>query len=112
MDRMNYRNLLQHDRENIDKLKSRRFELQKQIDEVNHLLANIDNTVEMMTEQKIENVMDISDDELETFISENRNPLIAKKEKLKKMIGLYSERINTVETQQSKDERQRGEYVR
>lgn len=25
MDRMNYRNLLQHDRENIDKLKSRRF---------------------------------------------------------------------------------------
>ena len=107
MDRMNYRNLLQHDRENIDKLKSRRFELQKQIDEVNHLLANIDNTVEMMTEQKIENVMDISDDELETFISENRNPLIEKKEKLKKMIGLYSERINTVETQQSKDERQR-----
>lgn len=112
MDRMNYRNLLQHDRENIDKLKSRRFELQKQVDEVNHLLTNIDNTVEMMTEQKIENVMDISDDELETFISENRNPLIEKKEKLKKMIGLYSERINTVETQQSKDERQRGEYVR
>ena len=112
MDRMNYRNLLQHDRENMNKLKSRRFELQKQVDEVNHLLTNIDNTVEMMTEQKIENVMDISDDELETFISENRNPLIEKKEKLKKMIGLYSERINTVETQQSKDERQRGEYVR
>lgn len=49
---MNYRNLLQHDRENIDKLKSRRYELQKQIDEVNHLLENVDNTVEMMTEQK------------------------------------------------------------
>lgn len=113
MDRMNYRNLLQHDRENIDKLKSRRYELQKQIDEVNHLLENVDNTVEMMTEQKIENVMDISDEEIETFISENRNPLIEKKEKLKKMIGLYSERINTVDNQnQYKSERERSEHVR
>lgn len=112
MDRMNYRNLLQHDRENIDKLKSRRYELQKQIDEVNHLLENVDNTVEMMTEQKIENVMDISDDEIETFIFENRTPLIEKKEKLKKMIGLYSERINTVESQRRKEDRQREEYVR
>lgn len=113
MNRMNYRNLLQHDRENIDKLKSRRFELQKQIDEVNHLLENVDNTVEMMTEQKIENVMDISDEEIETFISENRNPLIEKKEKLKKMIGLYSERINTVDNQnQYKSERERSEHVR
>ena len=30
--------------------------------------------------------MDISDEEIETFITENRNPLIEKKEKLKKMI--------------------------
>ena len=63
--------------------------------------------------QKIENVMDISDEEIETFISENRNPLIEKKEKLKKMIGLYSERINTVDNQnQYKSERERSEHVR
>jgi hypothetical protein len=69
--------------------------------------------VEMMTEQKIENVMDISDEEIETFISGNRNPLIEKKEKLKKMIGLYSERINTVDNQnQYKSERERSEHVR
>ena len=67
----------------------------------------------MMTEQKIENVMDISDEEIETFISENRNQLIEKKEKLKKMIGLYSERINTVDNQnQYKSERERSEHVR
>ena len=70
MDRMNYRNLLQHDRENIDKLKSRRYELQKQIDEVNHLLENVDNTVEMMIKQKIENA-----------INENNTTIINKVDK-------------------------------
>lgn len=107
MDENNYRNLLQQDRQNLSVMKERRYELQKQIDEVNHLLVNIDSSVEMMVEQKMENVMDITDEDIESYIQTNRNPLIEKKEKLKDMIGLYSQRINNAENEQKKEERER-----
>lgn len=93
MDALNYNNLLQIDRENINVMEDRLNELKNALNEINVLLANCDKDIESIMQQKLENVVNISDIEMEKYIKERKIPLIIKKDTVNDMIKLYTERI-------------------
>ncbi len=106
MDKLNYEALLEKDRQNIKLLKNRRSTLQNDIDEINRDLNKVNVEIENLMKQRMEGVVNISDEEVDKYITENRDSLLEQKELLRKQIRLYSERINKAE----ESERQKRRY--
>lgn len=111
MDRYKYENLLEKDRKNIDQLKARRDTLSKELRILYQDIENLDKKINSMMLDQIEGVLTMSDKEIENYIKENKEPLEARKEELKKMIHLYNERIDKVENQTQQQNKKRERVI-
>ena len=111
MDRYKYENLLEKDRKNIDQLKARRDTLSKELRILYQDIENLDKKINSMMLDQIEGVLTMTDKEIENYIKENKEPLEARKEELKKMIHLYNERIDKVENQTQQQNKKRERVI-
>ena len=60
----------------------------------------------------MEGVINISDDEIDRYIKEKRDPLLQQRERLQNQIRLYSERINKAEESERKKHKNKDEVER
>ena len=112
MDRLNYEALMEKDRQNMSLLKQRRQTLRNDITDVNMDLEKVEIEIENLMKQRMEGVINISDDEIDRYIKENRDPLLQQRERLQNQIRLYSERINKAEESERKKHKNKDEVER
>lgn len=105
MDRLNYDKLLEKDRSNLELMKERKSELQKELADIHKSLNELEQEINVTIQQRMENTIQISDEELDKAIVESKEPLLTKKAEVKEQIRLYSQRIDNAEHIKTKQQR-------
>lgn len=112
LDRMHYRNLLEKDRQNLDKLKARRAELAGELKGCQQDLEQFDRELQQLMLDRVEDVAKVDETVLTKRIEETKGPLLERKDQLRQMINLYDQRISNAEYFQKEEEKKSVERVR
>ena len=105
-----YHKLLLNDRSHLPALQNRKAELIKEIDELNSALSECEEYVLELEKDILSETGEISQNQLDAYITETIAPLREQKEKCRELIGMYSERIHRVQKEEQARKEDRGKY--
>ena len=103
-----YHKLLMDDRKNLPTLQNRKQELLSEIDDLNGAISECEQHVMELEKDILSETGNITQEQIEEYISSNILPLREQREECRDLIAMYTESIHRVQKEERQDEREKS----